>query len=87
MILLDLESALEEASFDVVGSKNGSEAIATFEDSPEKFRALLSDMRLGEGPSGWEVARHIRKVNPTHPGVYISGDSALHWGAEGSRKA
>ncbi|MGX9147961.1 hypothetical protein [Mesorhizobium sp. 128a] len=49
MILLDLESALEEAGFEVVGSKNGSEAIAAFEDSPEKFRHCCLTFAWGKG--------------------------------------
>jgi len=84
MILLDLESALEEAGFDVVGVASASAAIAAFDKEPDRFKALLSDIRLGPGPSGWEVARHVRQANPTIPVVYVSGDSAGQWGAEGA---
>jgi len=83
MILLDLESALEEAGFQVVGVGTAEEAIAAFNAEPDKFKALLSDIRLGPGLSGWEVARHVRQANSTIPIVYVSGDSAGHWGAEG----
>lgn len=83
MILLDLESALEEAGFEVVSANSGTAALAVFDADPDKFKALLSDIRLGPGASGWDVARHIRQVNSTIPVVYISGDSAGQWGAEG----
>jgi DNA-binding response OmpR family regulator len=83
MILLDLESALEEAGFEVVGVGSASDAMAAFDDEPDRFKALLSDIRLGPGLSGWEVARHVRQVNSTIPVVYVSGDSAGQWGAEG----
>jgi len=83
MILLDLESALEEAVFQVVGTRNPAEALAAFDPDPTKFRAALTDIRLGPGQSGWEVARHLRRSNSTIPVVYISGDSTEHWGAEG----
>jgi len=48
-----------------------------------KFKGLITDIRLGNGQSGWEVAKHLRQANPTIPVVYMSGDSAIHWGAEG----
>ncbi|CDX36534.1 response regulator [Mesorhizobium sp. WSM4935] len=83
MILLDIESALEEAGFEVVGLSSAAEGLAAFDTDPEKFRGVVTDIRLGSGESGWEVARHIRRVNPTIPVVYVSGDSAIHWGAEG----
>ncbi|MER9003539.1 MULTISPECIES: response regulator [unclassified Mesorhizobium] len=81
MILLDLESALEEAGFQVVGTRSAAEALAAFDPDPTKFKAVLTDIRLGPGQSGWEVARHLRRSNSTIP--VVSGDSAVHWGAEG----
>ncbi|MGX5843581.1 hypothetical protein ACWGTI_22940 [Mesorhizobium sp. ArgA1] len=44
---------------------------------------LISDIRLGDSKSGWEVARHVRQAHAMMPAIYISGDSAIHWGAEG----
>ena len=83
MILLDLESALEEAGFEVVSVADGASAMQAFDAEPAKFKAVLTDIRLGAGPSGWEAARHVRTANPTMPVVYITGDSAPSWGAEG----
>lgn len=83
IILLELESALEEAGFEVVGVGSADKAIAAFDANPEKFRALLADIRLGPGLSGWEVARHLRQTNSKIPVVYVGGDSAGQWGAEG----
>ena len=40
---------------------------------------MLTDIRLGSGPSGWDVARHAREANPIVPVVYVSGDSASDW--------
>lgn len=83
LILLDLESALEEAGFEVASAPDAAQAIAAFDAAPDKFKGLITDVRLGAGQSGWEVARHLRQANSTIPVIYISGDSALHWGAEG----
>ena len=83
LILLDVESALEEAGFEVVGAQNAAQAMAFFDAEPVKVKGLVTDIRRGAGTSGWEVARHLRRANPTIPVIYMSGDSAIHWGAEG----
>ncbi|MGX5829943.1 response regulator transcription factor [Mesorhizobium sp. 43Arga] len=83
MILLDLESGLEESGFNVVGVNSAAQALSAFDADPGSFNALISDIRLGDGKSGWDVARHIRQGNAMMPVIYISGDSAPQWGAEG----
>jgi two-component system OmpR family response regulator len=83
LILLDVETALQEAGFEVVAVTDAAQAVAAFDAEPGKFKGLITDIRLGNGQSGWEVAKHLRQANPTIPVVYISGDSAIHWGAEG----
>ena len=83
LILLDVETALQEAGFEVVTAHNAAEAIAAFDAEPERFKGLITDIRLGAGKSGWDVARHLRQANSTLPVIYVSGDSAVHWGAEG----
>lgn len=57
----------------------GLEAIAIFDREPERVAALLTDIRLGDGRTGWDVARHLRTVNPTMPVIYMSGDGADDW--------
>lgn len=37
LILLDLESALEEAGFEVASARDAAEAITAFDASPDKF--------------------------------------------------
>ncbi|MER9840134.1 response regulator [Mesorhizobium australicum] len=83
LILLDIESALEEAGFRVVAVPNAEAAIEAFSENPESFSSLVTDIRLGSGKTGWDLAKHLRGSNPAFPVVYISGDSAIHWGVEG----
>lgn len=83
LILLDLETTLEEAGFEVASARDAAEAIAAFDAAPDKFKGLITDVRLGAGQSGWDIARHLRQADSTIPVIYISGDSAIHWGAEG----
>ena len=83
LILLDVETGLQEVGFEVVTAPNAAKAIAAFDAQPDKFKGLVTDIRLGAGQSGWHVARHLRQANSTLPVIYVSGDSAIHWGAEG----
>lgn len=83
VVLIDVEHSLMEAGFDVVTAMNGSAAIQAFDRDPEPIRALVSDIRLGAGPTGWEVARHMRSVNPDLPVIYMSGDGADDWASQG----
>ncbi|MER8810844.1 response regulator [Mesorhizobium australicum] len=83
LILLDIETGLGEAGFRVVAARNAEAAIEAFSEKPGSFSSLVTDIRLGRGKSGWELAKHLRGTSPTFPVVYISGDSAVHWGVEG----
>ncbi|MDG4900560.1 MULTISPECIES: response regulator [unclassified Mesorhizobium] len=83
LILLEIETALEEAGFTVLSSRNAEEALNALDAKPERFKALITDIRLGPGKSGWDLARLVREASPTMPVIYVSGDSAIHWPAEG----
>ncbi|TIS13181.1 MAG: response regulator [Mesorhizobium sp.] len=83
LILLEIETALEEAGFAVSGLTSAEAALSAFDAAPETIKALITDIRLGPGKSGWDLAREIRAANPAMPVIYISGDSAVHWPSEG----
>ena len=44
---------------------------------------MITDIRLGKGPSGWEVGHRAREIVSGIPVIYISGDSAHDWSAKG----
>ncbi|MCW1402286.1 hypothetical protein OKA06_08095 [Novosphingobium sp. MW5] len=54
-----------------------------FIDSSDDLQGLATDIRLGDGPDGWEVAHYARKKYPDIAVVYMTGDSAAQWSAEG----
>src|SRR5436190_18105535 len=83
LIRLDVGTELEEEGFEVVSVSNAEHAIAAFDAEPAKFKALVTDIRLGAGKSGWDLARHLREAIPNILVVYMSGDSAAHWNVEG----
>jgi DNA-binding response OmpR family regulator len=78
-----LVDQLEEAGFAVLSESNGQSAIATFDAQANEVIALVTDVRLGSGPSGWGVAHHVRTRAPTMPVIYMTADSAEEWGANG----
>jgi hypothetical protein len=47
------------------------------------LRGLITDINLGDGPDGWEVAKRGRELIPTLPVVYMSGASGQDWPPKG----
>lgn len=83
MVRLELESILEDAGFEVEAFGRGPAAIEGLDRLGESVTGLVTDIRLGAGPSGWDVARHARALLPDVAVVYVSGDSAGDWSAKG----
>ncbi len=83
-----LNATLEEDGYAVVLAENGEEAVALL-DKHKDARALITDVRLGgkRKLTGWDVARHARELNPDIAVVYMSGDSAAEWTAQGVPKS
>jgi DNA-binding response OmpR family regulator len=78
-----LESVLAEEGFQVVTATDGMQATAHLHADATRFKAMITDIRLGAGPDGWDVAQLARALVPDLPIVYISGDSARDWPAKG----
>lgn len=78
-----LNEALGDGGFDIAEATNGDEAIAILEQKNTSLRGLITDVNLGKGPDGWDVARHARELRPELPVVYMSGKSAHEWASHG----
>jgi DNA-binding response OmpR family regulator len=78
-----LKDTLEDAGFAVSAATSGEETIKMLDTQGELFRALVTDVNLGTSLTGWDVAKHARKLNDQLPIVYITGDSAHEWGSKG----
>ncbi|RYG58278.1 MAG: response regulator [Alphaproteobacteria bacterium] len=83
LLHLPLEDDLQAAGYDILLVVSGSAAISELETDASRFRAVITDIKLGQGPNGWEVAHRARELTPTIPVVYMSGDSASEWSAHG----
>ena len=82
-----LHAELTDAGFKVIVVSGGTQAIMQLEDAAARLRAIITDIRLGAGPDGWEVARRARELFPDIPVVYATGDSAAEWSSKGVPKS
>lgn len=80
-------AGLEDAGFRVVTAADGATAAKSFHANADEIAALITDVRLGAGLDGWEVARRARQMRPELPVVYMTGDSAADWAAKGVPKS
>jgi CheY-like chemotaxis protein len=78
-----LEESLQEGGFELVVAASGAEALGALETRGTSFRGLITDVDLGQGPDGWEVARRARELNPDLSVVYMSGASFESWSSRG----
>lgn len=83
LIAWDLEETLIAADYTCVVAGNGAEAVRELEADAAGFRGVLTDIRIGQGPNGWEVGRRARELVPGMPIVYVSGDRAGEWASRG----
>ena len=83
LILMDVEATLNEEGFEVVTAESGTRAIKAFDADASRISAVVTDIRLGAGPNGWDIGHHVREAIPAMPLVYMSGDSAHEWEAYG----
>jgi len=83
LIAFVLEEELNEEGFQVVAAGEAGIAIELIERNEVPFRALITDIDLGGGLTGWEVAQRGREINANLPVIYMSGKSAIEWSANG----
>jgi CheY-like chemotaxis protein len=82
LIRAALTAALEDGGYILVEAENGAGAMRLLDAHPS-LSVVVTDIRLGFGPDGWEVARQARRCQPLIAVVYMTGDSAGDWSADG----
>lgn len=78
----DTCAALRELGYNVVSADTGQGALETL-GGQRPLTALVTDIDLGEGPDGFEVARAARLTYPRLAVVFISGTASARHAAEG----
>jgi DNA-binding response OmpR family regulator len=81
-IQLQMESTLEEGGFKVILARTGERAIQVLDAQKPPICALITDVNLGPGMSGWEVAKHAREI----PVIYVTGHGGEEWASHGLPK-
>ncbi|WP_374468572.1 response regulator [Phenylobacterium sp.] len=71
-----VEEALSEAGLEVKVARDDRAAFAALEGEARSFAALVTDVNLGPGANGFEVARRARELNADIKVVYITGHAA-----------
>jgi DNA-binding response OmpR family regulator len=84
LVALSLEDGLSEAGFKMEVVHNGRDALAAMEESSANYLALITDIRLPtDGPDGFALGHRARELSPDIVVIYMSGDSAIEWKANG----
>jgi CheY-like chemotaxis protein len=82
LIRLVLTEALTDGGYSVLEAANGAAALELI-DGLENLRGLVTDVRMGPGPNGWEIAHRAREKFAGLAVVYVTGDSMAEWSANG----
>lgn len=83
LILVAIQDALETNGYAVIPAICGVDAMTALDGRHHEIAGMITDVRLGSGPDGWEVSRYARTLNPEIPVVYVTGDSVADWPAYG----
>ena len=83
-----VKEQLEDDGYNVLEAESGQQAFRLL-DEHRQTRGLITDIRLGgkDEPTGWDVARHARELNPDIAVVYVSADSGVDWTVNGVPKS
>lgn len=79
----DLEEALTAAGYTCVVAGTGVAALRELDLNGLSFKGVLTDIRIGRGPSGWDVGQRARELVADMPVIYMSGDSSGDWTSKG----
>lgn len=78
-----LVSALEKAGFRLLVADNGTQAMAILAEKASLLHGMITDVNLGDGPEGWDVAQRARELVQTLPVIYVSAASDHIWSSRG----
>lgn len=77
---------LRQSGYEVIEANSVPDACTALDQHPH-LAALVTDIDLGAGADGFELARRARAAQPGLPVIYISGTAAKRHRAEGVRNS
>jgi CheY-like chemotaxis protein len=87
IVSMTLQDALEAGGYSVVAAYDGIEALEVLNAQSGAICGLITDIQLGSGPNGWDVARRGRELNPGLPVLYTTANSSEAWPIQGVPKS
>ena len=78
-----LATEFTDSGFELVVASDGDRALAELDVDATRFKAIITDIELGKGPDGWDVARRARELVADMPVVYITGAGGHDWSSKG----
>jgi CheY-like chemotaxis protein len=82
LIRLVVTDELAESGYNVLEADNGTAALELIDAAPQ-LGGLVTDIRMGPGATGWDVAHHARAKFLGLPVIYVTGDRMADWKANG----
>ncbi|HEY5410758.1 MAG TPA: response regulator [Caulobacteraceae bacterium] len=82
-----VEAVLAEAGYEVLVAATGREALTLLASPVQALSGLITDINLGTGPTGWDVADRARQLQPDVPVIYLTGDSEHQWRTRGGERS
>jgi DNA-binding response OmpR family regulator len=81
-----IEDAFEDHGLGVRSAASDKAAYAILEQEARSFALLVADINLGQGTTGFDVARRARALNPDLRVIYLTGHAAhlSKFGVEGA---
>ena len=81
-----IEDAMQDCGLGVRSAASDAAAYAILEKEAPSFDLLVADINLGQGTTGFDVARRARALNPDLRVIYITGHAAHlgKFGVEGA---
>jgi len=73
LVAMAVEGQIRDAGHGVIWASSAWDAVAILEYGPHDFEALVTDIDLGPGPSGFDLADQARAGRPDLPVVYVTG--------------
>lgn len=77
-----VEDVFRDSGLNVKTLHSGHEACRRLEAEPRSFAVVVTDINLGEGITGFDVAAKARALNPSVKIVYVTGLPSNIYSAE-----